>query len=483
MKNYFLILCFIIYGSSFSQTTEFDLQKKYSVNQILKDIDYTEKYLTKFHPDPFRYISKDSLHAFVNEQKKAITIPLTEMQIRFYIKRIIAKIGCGHTDVAASKKYTKALKKFIRPILPLNTFVTDSNKLFVLNNLSTDSTIKPGNEIISIDNHPTSEILKNMYSVIISDGYNETHKKQSIKYDWFKYYYSFCYGFKPNYSLQIKNSSNQIITDTLNSISSLNDTLILPKKDSVTYLRKTKTCSFYYLNNNNNSTAIIDINAFKGLGWRKFFRKTFKDIKQQKTQHLVIDLRDNGGGKIVSGLKFLSYLVNKTLLLPFDRKPNMMLFNPRYKMGLASRITPILFSTIFPQWPKNGKLQHYFFTLKKRRNTFNGNIYVLINGKSFSMSCIAATYLKYKSNATIIGEETGGNLSGSNAVIKGGFVLPSTNIRVYTPMYHIYHDIKVVNNGYGLLPDIEINYTKEDILNGVDLDLKKVSDLINSQKK
>ena len=113
MKSYLSILCFIICLSSFSQKKEFDIKKKYSVKEVLADIDYTEKYLIKFHPDPFRYISKDSLHAFVLNQKAKIDTPLTEMQIRFYIKRIVAKIGCGHTDAAASKKYAKAIKKQI----------------------------------------------------------------------------------------------------------------------------------------------------------------------------------------------------------------------------------------------------------------------------------------------------------------------------------------------------------------------------------
>jgi hypothetical protein len=199
MKNYLSLLFFLIYLSSFSQKKEFDFQKKYSVNQVFEDIDYTEKYLTKFHPDPFKYISKDSLHAFVLNLKSKIDSSLTEMQMRFYIKRIIAKIGCGHTDVGASKKYTKAVKKLNRPILPLNIFITDSSQVIVLNNLTTDSTIKPGDEILSIDNHSTNKILNTIYSIYSSDGYNLTYKKQGIRYHWFKYYYSFCYGFKLDY--------------------------------------------------------------------------------------------------------------------------------------------------------------------------------------------------------------------------------------------------------------------------------------------
>ena len=189
MKVYLGILCFIICLSGLSQKKGFDIRKKYSVKQVLEDIDYTEKYLTKFHPDPFRYISKDSLHAFVLSQEAKIDTPLTEMQMRFYIKRIVAKIGCGHTDAAASKKYAKSIKKTNRPILPLNVFVADSNKLIVLNNLSSDTTIKPGDEILHIDKRPVNTILKNIYSITTSDGYNETYKKQSTRYNSFKYYY------------------------------------------------------------------------------------------------------------------------------------------------------------------------------------------------------------------------------------------------------------------------------------------------------
>ena len=281
MKNCLSILYFIICLSSFSQTKKFDIQKKYPVKQILADIDYTEKYLIKFHPDPFRYISKDSLHAFVEYTKSKIDTPLTEMQIRFYVKRIIAKIGCGHTDVAASKQYTKAVKKLNRPILPLNTFVTDTNRLFVLNNLSKDSTIKPGDEIISIDKRPVKNILKTIYSVTTSDGYNETYKKQGTRFYWFKYYYSFCYGFKPEYVVKLKHKDNSITNYTLAAISSLKDTVILPKRDSVHILEKTKTCTYSIIKNDKN-VAVIDIDGFKGRHWHRFFRKTFKDIKEKK---------------------------------------------------------------------------------------------------------------------------------------------------------------------------------------------------------
>ncbi len=478
MKGCLSILFTIICLSSFSQKRQFDIHKKYSVKQILADIDYTEKCLAKFHPDPYRYISKDSLHAFVLNLKSKIDTPLTELQARFYIKSIIAKIGCGHTDVAASKKYAKAIKKINRPILPLNVFVSDSNKLIVLNNLSTDSTIKPGDEILSINKRSTNTILKTIYSITTSDGYNETYKKQSTRYTMFKYYYSFCYGFKLDYFTKIKHQNNTITTYDLKGISTLKDTLILAKQDSVNTIQKIKYCSYSILKNTK-PIALIDINSFKGRHWRSFYRKTFKDINQKHIENIVIDLRDNGGGQINLGLNMLSYLIDKKLVLPFDKKVNGMVLNPKYKMDFGTRPVPFLFALRLPERFKNGKLRHYFIKFPNKNKQFKGQIYVLTNGKSFSMSSVAASYLKYKSKAIIIGEETGGNATGSNAVLSGKIILHNTKIIVHIPMYHLYHDVNTENTGHGVIPDYPTNYKKEEVINGIDADIRKVLELVN----
>jgi C-terminal processing protease CtpA/Prc len=477
MKRYLCLVFLLICLNHYSQKVPFDVQKKYPIKEILGDIDYAEKYLIKFHPDPFRYISKDSLHAFVLYTKSLIDTPLTEMQVRFYIKRIVAKIGCGHTDVGASKKYIKAVAKLSRPALPLNTFVIDTNRLFILNNLSKDSTIYPGDEIISIDNRPVRNILSTIYSVSTSDGYNTTYKKQGSKFQWFKYYYSFCYGFKPTYAVTIKHKNHRITTHTLEAISTLKDTLIPPRKDTVICVAKTKTCNYSVLKDDQ-SVGVIDINSFKGRNWSSFFKKSFRDIQEKKIEHLVIDLRDNGGGQINDGLSMLSYLLDETQYLPFDRKANLMMFNPKYKMGIGNRLSPLVFTLFMPKTFHFNRLRYYFISFPKKKYAFKGQTYVLVNGRSFSMSAVTASFLKYKKNAIVIGEETGGNVSGSNAVISGKINLPASKIQVFIPMYHLYHQIVVKNEGHGLMPDYQTHYTSDDVLNGVDIDLIKVFDLV-----
>ncbi len=476
MKAFYCLIFIIIGGFSYAQHKKFDIGHTYPVKEVIEDINYTEKYLLKFHPDPYRYISHDSLHAFIEGIKRNITEPLTEMQVRFYIKQIVAKIGCSHSGVDPSKAYSKTVKKLGRPVLPLNTYLLSDGRMIVINNLSNDSGIVVGDEIINIDGHPLDSVIRKIFSVITSDGYNETAKSVVSRYDNFKRYYSFCYGYNPYYTLTLKANSGNIYTCRVKSISTLKDTLILPKKDSVQFLESTKTCRYSVIENPQ-PIALIDIDAFSGRHWNRFFRRSFKDIRQKHIHNVVIDLRNNGGGKIRSGLKFLSYVINKPVKIPFDRKPNLIAFNPRMKMGVG-RLIPIVFTFFAPNTFSNGRLRHYPFGFPKHKNAFKGNIYVLVNGRSFSMSAISSTYLKYKVNATIIGEETGGNIAGTNAIITGKLLLPHTHIGVFIPVYHVYHDIDVINDGHGLMPDYKTIYSKQDILQGIDQDIRKVKELV-----
>jgi C-terminal processing protease CtpA/Prc len=151
-------------------------------------------------------------------------------------------------------------------------------------------------------------------------------------------------------------------------------------------------------------------------------------------------------------------------------------------MGFFTRITPLLFTLSPLEYIKHGRLRHYAVHFPKHRNAYQGKLSVLVNGKSFSMSCIAATYLKYKANATIIGEETGGNIAGSNAVVSGNIILPHTKVRVFIPYYHIYHSIDAINDGHGLMPDIKTTYSASDVLEGIDVDLNKVLEEKNRVK-
>ncbi|MDP2385966.1 MAG: S41 family peptidase [Bacteroidota bacterium] len=471
-----ICLCFAIIGKAQIDTSI--LSKQYSVKQLREDLDFLEKRLTKFHPDPYHYISKDSLHLFVEEIKKQITAPLNEFQFRFLTRQIVAKIGCGHTVVSASKKYIKAVDKYNRPVFPVDVWLLDTNRIFVRDYLLNDSLLKKGDEILSIDGRSSIEIMKRVKSCFASDGFNETYKKQNLQRDRFRYFYASAYSYKTTYKVEVQTLHGETKIVELKCMYSGVDTMkiILPHDTTIIY-RNTR--AIFKKDPTDKSIAIIDINNFLGKKWRKFTRKTFKYLKKHpEVTNLVIDLRDNGGGRVSKGTYLMKYLIDKPFSYSFGRKPNLLVLDPRIKINVFSRLTNFGFLFCLPSHVKKGKWMHLFFSLPKKRKGFKGKIFVLTNGRSFSMSGMASSYLKYKANATIIGEETGGTLTGSNAMLSGTVVLPNTKTQIIVPLYHIHHQVKVPDTKRGLMPDFPVQYGIDDLLKKKDLEMEKVRELI-----
>lgn len=99
------------------------------------------------------------------------------------------------------------------------------------------------------------------------------------------------------------------------------------------------------------------------------------------------------------------------------------------------------------------------------------------------MSVVTSSYLKYKANATIIGEETGGTQCGSNAMLSCKIVLPHTHDQLTIPLYRIDHCIKAVDTKRGLMPDYPLHYTIEDLMEGRDLEMEKTREIIKGQAR
>ena len=82
------------------------------------------------------------------------------------------------------------------------------------------------------------------------------------------------------------------------------------------------------------------------------------------------------------------------------------------------------------------KDHHYHFTHFERhfyklrsRNHFDGDVYIIIGGNSFSATTLFAYAMKHQKNVTIVGEETGGGSYGNTAWMIPEVVLPQTKVR------------------------------------------------------
>ncbi len=84
-----------------------------------------------------------------------------------------------------------------------------------------------------------------------------------------------------------------------------------------------------------------------------------------------------------------------------------------------------------------------------------------------------ASIFKYKTNAILAGEETGGGENLLNAYVFPRIKLPNSQIKIQIPQYRV--DLGLVNNaGSGVTPDIEVPSNIKSIVIGEDWVLNEI---------
>jgi C-terminal processing protease CtpA/Prc len=121
--------------------------------------------------------------------------------------------------------------------------------------------------------------------------------------------------------------------------------------------------------------------------------------------------------------------------------------------------------------------RHYFSPVAN--DHFDGHVYILTGGNSFSATCLFAGALKGQSNITLVGEETGGAYYGNTAWMIPDVTLPETRVRFRLPRFRLVIDRNRVKDGHGILPDVPALPSVEAIGRGQDFKTARVKQLIS----
>ncbi len=137
---------------------------------------------------------------------------------------------------------------------------------------------------------------------------------------------------------------------------------------------------------------------------------------------------------------------------------------------------------------KKDNRYHFRFWEKRiikpgKKNHFNGNVYVLTNGLTFSASTLFCNAVKGQSNVTLVGEETGGGWHGNSGIMIPDIILPETKLKVRLPFFRLVQYDHVPKNGTGVIPDILVNPTVKDVRSNVDRKMEVVKEMILLKNK
>jgi C-terminal processing protease CtpA/Prc len=250
-----------------------------------------------------------------------------------------------------------------------------------------------------------------------------------------------------------------------------------PRDDSLFVIHKKAGMQYRFLDGKK-KTMLLRIHRFTNMRDKRAYKRIFRKLEKNRSENLVLDLRNNGGGSLPNTYRLLSYLIDSSTTQTMRTNIRNYPYREYTRGNVWFRFTRFAYRVIGEKRSVNDT-DNFIYTIKPRkRHHFDGKILVLINGGSFSASSLVAAYLKSTGRATFIGEETGGTLEGCNAGITPYYKLPNTKLRVRMPAFRIIHDVSPQITGKGVLPDHSVEYTFRDIVGKRDLELQKAKELL-----
>jgi len=478
----FLFIAISFYSCSVSKN--FEANKKYSKQQLQSDYTLLRNILEKKHPSLYWYTPKDSMDYFFDEGYKAIQDSMTELQFGWKILApLTATIHCGHTSFMMSKGWNKFIKNKNIPSFPLYVKVWNDTMVVIYNLNNNDSIIKRGTIITSINGISSHDIINIMFDYLVEDGYSNNVNYIRLS-SGFPYFHRNIFGLYKTYNVGYIDSNGVRANTSIPYFNLPADSLRIRKKidkeeKKLNKKEKLQNIRSFHVDT---SSALMTINSFSRGHLKNFFKRSFRKIRHGQVKNLVVDIRANGGGDIDNYVLLTKYLRKKPFKVvdsAFSKSKNFSPFTPHISSGFFNNIG-LLFLT---HKEKDGKYHFGFWErhtfTPKRKNFFNGNVYVLINGLTFSASTLFCNAVKGQQNIKLIGEETGGGWYGNSGIMIPNIKLPITKLRVRLPFFRIVQYDHIAEKGTGVMPDIYIKPVYKDVVNGIDTKMHVVKEMIN----
>lgn len=464
-----LTLLMGIVTSLFSQ----NLSEKIGVEDLISDFDLLEFNLKNVHAGLHNYHSKKEFDSIFKTYKSQLDGNLTPLEFYVEIGPLIADIGDAHTEIEPPESFYDALNKKW-PVFPISVTWLN-NTLYVIQDFSDEKLTSLGDEISAINGIPAQEVFKNIRKYVPRDGNNLTSPNHTLSgvFGQFRNYYASIYGNPDSFQLEIVNDDGGLRTI---NIKGLKYKTIIDKYEAQKSPEKKGIVTKPLQLDIQEGIAILKVKSFhpgqikdRGQNFKTFFKKSFKTISKLKIKKLIIDIRGNGGGHEVVFTELFSHITNKPFVA-YSQLSTITNKIPNPELYLEKEEIMYL-----EKWGKKGlrpKGNIFLVTdeigtqvLSPKKKTFNGEVFILIDGKSSSAAGDFTGLVDSFDRATFIGEETGGNPYVNTAGTRFTLVLPHSGLQIIIPTQLYIIDHKGTNDGHGMIPDYPVELTIDDVLN------------------
>ena len=470
-------LLFLITFLPFALCAQTELMEK----QILEDYTIFKNILTKSHPSIYEYTTKPQWDSIF----RSFETDVTQIKNSENLFKSMSAMAVNARDVHLRILHPKM--NSVPDMFPLLLKIIDE-KLYTD---TKDFGIPLGSEIVDIDGFKSQKILKRMFKYAASDGYNVTKKYRQIESEFgILHYYEF--GAKIEYTVTYIKPDNQIDTAIIQSQPFQSIGMRTPKRSSYFSAYHHNADKIEHSNNfvqqklpfvyfiDSIKTAVLTVNSFstEPQEFKSILIDIFKEIRSKKATSLIIDVRQNNGGYRANAITLFSFISDQ----PFKQRISESAITSTLIEASYVKNTMSDYTEFFKNYFLNSKEKDDRWVLttdraeeimKPYKQTFNGKTYVLIGGNTFSAGSAFALNIKNSTQIKLFGEETGGGYYFHTGQFPVLYELPNSKIMFNISLVKISHFVKdnAVKMGGGVLPDVEINLTQDDLINGIDAQL------------
>jgi C-terminal processing protease CtpA/Prc len=435
-----------------------------------EDFDVLWRSIKEAHGGLHRFVPAVDLDRKIAAYRLRLDKPITVIGLSGILSESLAELRDGHARLEFDSATSAAVAS--AALLPLRVAIEDDRVVVTYNDSPADTTIRPGMEVVSINGHATSDLVRSLLPAISGDGFIETGKRTSLSRE-----------FAPRYWLYVEQAGSyrvvardgqRTVTATLPGI------LERTRRQATNPVNATFAANLARLDGpvgnvalefiGDGSVARLRVRAFDGQAFIENLDSAFRLLRDRGTRSLVLDLRGNGGGVDLEGAKLVSYFVERPFRY-FDYihlrsiAPSFATWLPRTFESTRAGTVP------HPAggFRVTGALHRGVDEQQPAGTPFTGKLVVLIDGGTFSTAADVAAQLRSLGRGTFIGEETAGGYEGNTSGLNASIVLPNSRLRLRIMMYGYWNAVKPpATRGRGTMPDHPDVRRVADVLRGVD---------------
>ncbi len=410
------------------------------------DIALMRRALETIHPGLYRYSSKAEIDAAFAELEAVAKAPVTDLSLHKAIALLLARIHCDHTKPELSDALN-AYRRDNATHLPFR-FLLLEGRMIVVSNDGQLGAPPRGAEILSMNGQAVPALLTTLGRAVSYDGTTDQAistklaSDSDLTGDDFNEFYPSFFGFPESWAVSWKMPEE--FEAHRAALAPINFAAWTEMKSSFGPQREEfyKSIGFRMAG----KTALLSIGTFVNyrnpVNTDAFLGGFFKSIKANGIEHLVLDLRDNGGGSEDVSVSLGRYLFDKPFLWGKPARLKAIRYGdlPNHIESWGDR--DALFNPPESAFTRDGPWYDRIPDADEEANLvqapiaadhFAGRLTILTGPVNGSGATRTVAQFKENRGATLVGEEGAGSAEGPAAGHIFLMTLPNSKLKLRIP--------------------------------------------------